>query len=89
MAAPPEKLCAHNGRSEAAGQHQKLEQTFGKFLGRDMVGVGTKRGVTPAKVRRIRIGASPATESRNPSICDAVRLEIMRESFAAELRQAS
>ena len=62
MTAPPDRLGAHDGGAEAAGQHRQLHQSAGKCLGCQVVGVAAKRGV-----RQPVLGESGAGVRRPPS----------------------
>ncbi len=48
VASPPENLGAHDRRAKPAGDRHQLEESVREVLGRDVIGVPTKGGVSPS-----------------------------------------
>ena len=89
MTAPPEQLGAHYGNAESAGKRHELSQAKRKLFCRDVVGVTTKGGMTPASVDRRGAGAAASTKLRYPSIVYAGTSELAPQRVSVEVRRVS
>jgi hypothetical protein len=48
VAPPPENLGAHDRRAKSAGDHHQIEESVRELLGRDVIGIPAKGGVSPS-----------------------------------------
>jgi len=88
VAAPPNSLSAHHGRSKAAGDLKQFVQAFFELLAGDIVGIPAKLDVAPRGVRGIRLRPAAPAERSYPMVGDAIlgkrtvqrRLRVLRLS---------
>ena len=89
VAAPPQKLGAHDRGAHSARQNKKLFQTFGEFFGARVIGITAKRRVRPGSIERIRKSIASSAERFKPFVRDAVFRQTGLELFRTELRKAT
>ena len=89
MAAPPNRLRAHNRGPTRAREIEQPHNSLPKVFALHVISIAAKRFVAPSQIVRIGAGAAPAAKFGKMQIFDARVSERGCQIFAIEVRIAS
>src|SRR5436309_13573476 len=86
MAAPPNRLRAHNRGPTRAREIEQPHNSLPKVFALHVISIAAKRFVAPSQIVRIGAGAAPAAKFGKMQIFDARVSERRCQIFAIEVR---